>query len=582
MPDSTSPPAPASATSAARQPAALCAAVLVLFSLLFALTFHAMVDDAYISFRYADHWADGRGLVFNPNGPPVEGYSNFLWVAALALQRVTIGWTTPSTALLLAYLAGAGTILLTYRAGPLLGLTGAVTRNLPGLFLALNPAFVGLGHMGLETLSFAFFVTGALLRWCHERATPGARPVAWMWLLAVALSRPEGVALACYVVAYEALRPRVAGNRRRWWVLGAIGFTVPFVAYHLLRYRYFGQWLPNPFYAKVPLGRWATVERGLRYTAGFLLTHDGMYHTVSPLRVGFKWLLLLPAGVALWKRPSATTLPLAGAALCYTAFIIVVGGDWMPFHRFYGHVLPLFVILAAQGFQGAPPATRRHRVAWRAAVACVVAGQFGEGLARDMPALTNWRADLPALARAPLTRTREAVHRLRTQPTFGQVYARWFTETYPPGTVATGDAVGVVPYYTPLSFIDTLGLVDTEVAQYIHAGDHEGAARAVLAREPDLICNDIFATGGLAQSLGITTVDRHILGSETYATRYRLTRVIEVRSTGSITVLYLTVSERRAETLAAPGATFRDQFAAFLADPGAERWNPDGTPRPRQ
>src|SRR4030042_1361768 len=53
------------------------------------LFFHALcvsrytVDDAYISFRYAENAAKGYGLVFNP-GERVEGYTNFLWVILLA------------------------------------------------------------------------------------------------------------------------------------------------------------------------------------------------------------------------------------------------------------------------------------------------------------------------------------------------------------------------------------------------------------------------------------------------------------------------------------------------------------------
>src|SRR3989304_2142112 len=43
-----------------------------------------LTDDAYISFRYARNLARGAGLVFNPGGEPVEGYTNFLWVVLLA------------------------------------------------------------------------------------------------------------------------------------------------------------------------------------------------------------------------------------------------------------------------------------------------------------------------------------------------------------------------------------------------------------------------------------------------------------------------------------------------------------------
>jgi hypothetical protein len=42
------------------------------------------VDDAYISFRYADNLAQGRGMVFNV-GERQEGYSNFLWIILLGI-----------------------------------------------------------------------------------------------------------------------------------------------------------------------------------------------------------------------------------------------------------------------------------------------------------------------------------------------------------------------------------------------------------------------------------------------------------------------------------------------------------------
>src|SRR4051812_34401047 len=43
-----------------------------------------LADDAFISFRYAQNFASGLGLVFNP-GEWVEGYTNFLWTIGLGL-----------------------------------------------------------------------------------------------------------------------------------------------------------------------------------------------------------------------------------------------------------------------------------------------------------------------------------------------------------------------------------------------------------------------------------------------------------------------------------------------------------------
>jgi hypothetical protein len=46
-----------------------------------------IVDDAYITFRYAHNLAEGRGLVFN-EGEYVEGYTNFLWTVLMALAEL--------------------------------------------------------------------------------------------------------------------------------------------------------------------------------------------------------------------------------------------------------------------------------------------------------------------------------------------------------------------------------------------------------------------------------------------------------------------------------------------------------------
>ena len=52
-----------------------------------ALHYDYVVDDAFISFRYAQNFLQGHGLVYNP-GERVEGYTNFLWVLLVALGMV--------------------------------------------------------------------------------------------------------------------------------------------------------------------------------------------------------------------------------------------------------------------------------------------------------------------------------------------------------------------------------------------------------------------------------------------------------------------------------------------------------------
>ena len=97
-------------------------------------------DDAFITFRFAHNWALGRGLVFNPGEwPPVEGYSDFLWLlAATAIEGIG-----RSPAAILPWVSAATAVVLVLRVfavarGPL-GL-GTVPSFLAALTLACSPA----------------------------------------------------------------------------------------------------------------------------------------------------------------------------------------------------------------------------------------------------------------------------------------------------------------------------------------------------------------------------------------------------------------------------------------------------------
>ena len=75
---------------------------LAVLGLMLALTRSAGIDDAYISYRYAEQLVAGHGLVFNP-GERVEGMSNALWTLLLAglnmlgMPLPTAGYRAPTT-----------------------------------------------------------------------------------------------------------------------------------------------------------------------------------------------------------------------------------------------------------------------------------------------------------------------------------------------------------------------------------------------------------------------------------------------------------------------------------------------------
>lgn len=62
----------------------IIAAVVILGAVLDSWRLRWLSDDAFISFRYAQHLAEHGELVYNP-GEFVEGYTNFLWTLLMAL-----------------------------------------------------------------------------------------------------------------------------------------------------------------------------------------------------------------------------------------------------------------------------------------------------------------------------------------------------------------------------------------------------------------------------------------------------------------------------------------------------------------
>ena len=66
-----------------RPTAYLVAGIALAYGVAAAIQRAWVCDDAFISFRCADHLVRGLGLVFNP-GERVEGYTNFLWAVWVA------------------------------------------------------------------------------------------------------------------------------------------------------------------------------------------------------------------------------------------------------------------------------------------------------------------------------------------------------------------------------------------------------------------------------------------------------------------------------------------------------------------
>lgn len=417
-----------------------------------------LIDDAYISLRYARNWVDGHGLVFNP-GEVVEGYTNFLWTvlgaAALWLGRSgMLVWQVLSALSTVAILVAVARVArLTRETG-----TGGV-EVAPWIFLLGLEAFGYWATTGMETTFYtALFVWATVL--CLEESLAGRRRGSVALFVALALTRPEGVMVFALVHGMLwVVRERTTAALRRHVVDGLI-FGAVYGLYFAWRYSFYGRPFPNTYYAKITAGpeQWTNGVINLK-----------QWVLSSPV---FAAALILPGFVlasAGGRRRFGRIAALWGICLVYVAYVVSVGGDFMPFFRFFLPVLPLLAVLLVVVLQELIQDSRR-RVA---VVAVLLAVQTGAGLVDEQ----SYRAFV--------------AHRTTV---VGQEVGRFFAELLPPDTWMGVNTVGSLPYESRLPTIDGLGLTDAEIASHpvyvispLWSGHRRGWGESMRRRRPEVI-----------------------------------------------------------------------------------------------
>src|SRR2546422_9430847 len=100
-------------------------------SMVFAWYNRFILDDAFISFRYAYNLAHGDGLVWS-QGVRVEGYTNFLWTILMSIP-IRLGFDPKAFSFFLGLISFALSLVFTYKLALLL--TGSRNSALLALIL---------------------------------------------------------------------------------------------------------------------------------------------------------------------------------------------------------------------------------------------------------------------------------------------------------------------------------------------------------------------------------------------------------------------------------------------------------------
>ncbi len=232
---------------------ALCVTALLLLTLAYALHQYDFslppFEDAAMLMRYAQHVAQGHGIVWNIGEQPVDGATDFLYMLALAaVVKVSASVEIAARALSLA--AHLLTVALVYVAVRRLHDTPRWLALLSSAYLAIGPA---LGQI-VAYFGNAFFVLFVTLTWmlAWTLATSDSRKREWLFAasaLVMGLIRPEGVFLAAFMLL-AVVWQRGLRSSRSLIVTFALTFVALGGAYFIWHWWYFSYPLPNPFYIK--------------------------------------------------------------------------------------------------------------------------------------------------------------------------------------------------------------------------------------------------------------------------------------------------------------------------------------------
>jgi len=494
-----------------KSPWVLLIPVLIFFSVQLQ-AWNFLVDDAFISFRYAKNFSEGHGLVFNPGETPVEGYTNFLWTLLLAFgAKAGISFTLAARLMGIGSALGAAcyaclTVHFLLRAKSpgadpaWAGMAGALTLANAGMILWAGA--------GLEAPLFALLLTAGgfhCLRMFHAPSRFEAVVVAAILVL-LSLCRPEAAALAGLLALGLLNLPKDRGATWAMRLLPLLALILVGAIYHGWRFHYYGNLLPNTYYAKVGHGvdQWT---RGMEYLGDYFLNFGG-----------WLWALIL---LFAWRRMEGTTsrLLLLGIPAVALAGVAAVGGDALPMYRFIVPVVPLLAVLLTLGFAEAmtlcySSEPRRNPFRSIAVWMLMAALLVSQGTAA-------FRGRQAQYVNADRERMQDRI-----------AIGRWLAEHYPEETIAL-NAAGAIPFYSGMKAIDMLGLNDRQIARSQPETMGEGVAghekydvEYVLSRRPGLIFvgrNELTRDpGGLTSGSKATGGSCVIPGSNAITNSHRL------------------------------------------------------------
>ena len=412
--------------------------------------YFVLFDDAMISMRYARNFAQGYGLVWNPGGAQVEGYTNPLWVVFMSFFHL---FPIPASKISLFIQVSGGIFIIAS-----LVYIKKIARLLSGswvvalLAVTLTAFYTPLNNWALQGMEVSVLVViliAALWLVLANLKSGGFSPWPYLLLGVGTLVRIDMAVPYIIILAFLALAD--PGHRRGHlaWGLGVLAFFL--LGQTLFRLWYYGDILPNTYYLKVA-----------GYPFQLRITH-GLY-VLFRFILGMNWALFLFPFLSLAFRRDRSIVLLFLVLLGQLAYSVYVGGDAWEHkggsNRYIALAMPVFFILFADTAWLLLNAVI-ERLTAQPSRASLALGSLGMVLFVLASMVNmNYLVNIRSLERWALLRQPDFIEGNKE---YVQISLALEKITRPDASIAVVSA-GAIPYFTDLHAIDLLGKNDPVIA----------------------------------------------------------------------------------------------------------------------
>jgi hypothetical protein len=396
---------------------------------------HLVFDDAYITYRYADHFRQGLGLVYNPDqwvlGTTTPLFTLILGIIGLFVNDLEwLGYYFGLAAWLVT--AWMTLVLFWELERPWTAITAAV-------FVALQPAI--LISLGMETPLVLALMVSSAWAWLSGRWR-----LAIILLAALILTRQDGALWATFL-GLEIWRRQ---QRLPWReAMLTTLFVSPWLIYAQWRY---GSFLPNSASAKIGQTNSMPVGDQNSFLISFWESWSNNLSLAASILVG---LLLLCSLVLIWYRARELGC-LAGWLIAYVAVYTGLNVASFPWYftlpitvATFLLALPIGYLLGEHGLDDPPGQalklgkSRYYSVVTGTICVLIILG-------------SNWQ--------------RLVTIQQTAAPGYNPDYrpaALWLAENTPPEAQITTIEIGVIGYFSQRPILDTMGLVSPEMTNHL-------------------------------------------------------------------------------------------------------------------